>query len=124
VDTKRIDRLIADLDSERFEVREQATRELEALGDRAAPALQKALAGGPSPEARRRLTALLDRLDEPVPPAETIREVRVVEALEWIGNAETRRLLDRLAAGPPETRLAREARAAAARLARPAAGAP
>src|SRR5262249_22811923 len=63
VDTKRIERLIADLDDEQFQVREQATRNLEALAERAAPALRKALAGSPSAEARRRLEALLDRLD-------------------------------------------------------------
>src|SRR5262249_34454070 len=71
VDTRRIERLIADLDDERFAVREQATRELEALAERAAPAMRKALAGKPSLEARRRLVALLDRLDGASPSAET-----------------------------------------------------
>src|SRR5262249_47217516 len=45
VDTGRIEQLIADLDDGRFPVREQATKELEALAERAAPALRKALAG-------------------------------------------------------------------------------
>lgn len=44
---------------------------------------------------------ILDRLDGASPTAYTIREVRVVEALEWIGNAEARRLRDKLAAGLP-----------------------
>src|SRR5262249_42304644 len=123
VDTKRIERLIANLDDGRFQVRERATRELEALAERAAPALHKALAGKPSREARRRLEALLDRLDGASPSAETVRQIRVVEALEFIGNPEARRLLDQLAAGPPETRLTQEAKAAAGRLAKRASGA-
>jgi RNA polymerase sigma factor (sigma-70 family) len=121
VDNKRIERLLADLDDGQFQVREQATRELEALAERAAPALRMALAGSPSPEARRRLVALLDRLDGASPSAETVRQIRAVEALESLGNAEARRLLDQLAAGPAEARLTQEARAAAGRLARPAA---
>jgi RNA polymerase sigma factor (sigma-70 family) len=124
VDTRRIARLIADLDAEQYPAREQATRELEALAERAAPALRKALAGDPSPEARRRLEALLDRLDGARPSAETVREVRAVEALELIGTPEARRLLDQLAAGPAEAPLTQEAKAAAGRLARRAAAAP
>src|SRR5262249_55666104 len=40
VDTRRIERLIADLDDGRFQVRQQATRELEGMAERAAPALR------------------------------------------------------------------------------------
>jgi hypothetical protein len=119
VDTKRIERLIADLGNGQFQIREKAAKELDALTDRAVPTLRKALAGNPSLEAKRRLEALLDRLEGVGPSAETIREVRVVEALECIGNAEARRLLDKLAAGPPETRLTQEAKAAAGRLGKP-----
>jgi hypothetical protein len=117
-DARRIERLIADLDNEQFAVREQATRELEALAERAAPALRKAQAGKPSLEARRRLGALLDRLDGGNLAAETVRQIRTVEVLEAIANPEARRLLDQLAAGPPEMRLTQEAKAAAGRLAK------
>jgi RNA polymerase sigma factor (sigma-70 family) len=118
VDPRRIERLIADLDHEQFKVRARATTELQALREDALPALRKARAGNPSLEARRRLDALLDWLDGKGPSAETARQIRAVEALESIGNPEARRLLDQLAAGPAETRLALEARAATARLAR------
>jgi RNA polymerase sigma factor (sigma-70 family) len=110
--------LIARLDDARFQAREQATRELAALGDLAAPALRKALAAGPGPETRRRLAALLNRLDGARPSPETARQIRAVEALEAIPNPAARRLLDRLAAGPAGTRLEQEAKASVARLAR------
>jgi len=116
VDTKRIERLIADLDNNRFAAREQATKELGALRDLAAPALLKALAGNPSPEARRGLEALLAPLDGTSLSPETVRQIRAVQALELIGNPEARRLLEKLAAELPETRLTQEAKAATARL--------
>jgi hypothetical protein len=117
VDAQRVERLIADLGDRRFRVRAQATRELEALADRAAPALREALAGRPTPEARRRLEALLRRLERASFCPETVRQVRAVEALESIGNPAARRLLGQLAAGSPANRLTQEARASLARLA-------
>ncbi len=124
VDTKRIERLLADLDSDQFAVREQATKALEALAEHAAPALRTALTGKPSLESRRRLEALLHRLESASLSSETVRQIRAVEALESIGNPEARRLLDKLAAGPAETRLTQEARASAERLAKRASVAP
>jgi RNA polymerase sigma factor (sigma-70 family) len=117
-DAKRIERLLVDLDSERFQVREKASKELEALAEFAAPALRKTLAGKPSLEVRRRLKALVHRLEGASLSAETVRHIRAVEALEAIGNPQARRLLDRLAAGPAEMRLTQEAKAAAGRLAK------
>jgi WD40 repeat protein len=114
-DPKRVAKLLADLEDERFEVREQASRELEALGGPAEPALRQALAGRPSAEARRRLTALLEKLAG-APTPEEVRAIRVVEALERVGTAAARRLLTDLAGGVPEARLTREAKAALQRL--------
>jgi RNA polymerase sigma factor (sigma-70 family) len=115
-DPKSTERLIAAMDDKAFEVREQATKELRAMGDRAAPVLRKALAGSPSAEARQRLSALLRQLDGVPASAETVREVRAVEALEAIGTAEARRLLNQLAAGPPGLRLTEEAKASVEHL--------
>jgi WD40 repeat protein len=47
-DPQRLRRLLADLDSEQFAVREKARRELAALGELAEPALRQALADKPS----------------------------------------------------------------------------
>jgi hypothetical protein len=123
-DAGRIEQLLAGLDDELFQVREEASKELESLSEFTTPALRKALAGKPSAEARRRLEALLDRLDGARPSAEVVRQIRAVEALESIGNREARCLLDKLAAGPTETRLTQEAKAAACRLAKRAGVAP
>jgi RNA polymerase sigma factor (sigma-70 family) len=118
VDAKPIERLIAALDDGDFRVRDQAAKDLEAMGDRAAPSLRKAIAITPSAEARQRLGRLLARVGGGSPPAETVRGVRAVEALEAIGSPEARRLLDKLAAGPSGMRLTEEAEASAGRLAR------
>jgi hypothetical protein len=117
-DAKRIERLIGDLDDAGFQVREQAAKELEALGEYAVAFLQKALAGNTTLEASRRLEALLDRLSGARLSPETLRHLRAVEALESIGNPEALRLLEKLAAGPPEMRLTQEALASARRLAK------
>jgi hypothetical protein len=55
----RIERLVRDLDHDRFAVREAATAELKRLGPAAAPALKRLLAGPASAEARRRAATLL-----------------------------------------------------------------
>jgi hypothetical protein len=118
VDTKRLERLLADLDSDKFAVRERASGELKALAEHAVPALRMALAGKPSLESRRRLEALLHQLESASLSPETVRQIRAVEALEAIGNAEARRLLGQLAAGPPAARLTQEAQASLGRLAK------
>ena len=116
----QIARLVADLDDDAFAVRQRATDELRRLGEFAAPSLRQALAGRPSLEVRRRVEMLLEEIDRqpgapaaPSPPA-----VRALEVLELIGNPEARQVLETLAGLAPETRLAREARAGAERLAR------
>src|SRR5262249_47089835 len=110
-DAKRVAKLLVELDDERFEVREQASKELGGLGCLAEPALRKALDGRPSAEARRRLTALLEKVTAATPTPEEVRAIRVVEALEQAGTATARRLMTDLAGGTPEARLTREAKA-------------
>jgi RNA polymerase sigma factor (sigma-70 family) len=109
---QRIADLLADLDSKDFKTREQATRELEKLGDVAAPAVQMALDGKVSLEIRRRLDLLLQKLEGASLPPEALRQVRAVEALDNLRSSEAKALLERLAAdGAPEARLTREAKA-------------
>jgi WD40 repeat protein len=110
----RLPRWLADLDSDDFEARERATRELRRLGELAEPALRQALADDPPLEARRRLQTLLAdlRTGGGITDPTYLRVQRSLEALELSGSAEARRLIDALAAGPADSWLAGEAKAA------------
>jgi WD40 repeat protein len=110
-DPERLRRLIADLDSEQFAVRKSASEELRRLDLLAEPALRKALDGKPSLESRRRIEELLAVYQGPAVRAETRRAVRAAAVLEHMDSEGSRRLLAKLAAGAPEARLTREARA-------------
>jgi RNA polymerase sigma factor (sigma-70 family) len=116
VEERRLARLVADLDSEQFAVREQARAELERLGESARAALRRALDGKPSAEVRRRAEALLEKLDGPTLPPERLRALRALEALEQLATPDARRLVEELARGAPEAWLTREARATLGRL--------
>jgi WD40 repeat protein len=117
-DGRRVARLIADLGSEEFAVRQKAQEGLEGLGERAAAACRKALAGRPSPEARRRLEALLKKQAAAAraPSGERVRLVRALEALELAGTGEARGLLAALAKGADGAWLTQEAKSTLARL--------
>jgi outer membrane protein assembly factor BamB len=117
-DEKQVAKLIADLDSDDFDVREKATKELGRLGDQVARACRKALADRPSPEMRRRLQELLDKQDSEVhqPSAERVRLSRALEALELVGTDDARAQLAALAKGVPGAWLTEEAKAGRERL--------
>jgi WD40 repeat protein len=116
-DARRLRRLIDELSSKRFAVRDAARRGLEEIGDVAAGALRRALAEKPSLEARRRIEDLLQKLRGPVTKPEALRALRAVAVLEDIASPESRQILRTLAGGDPEARLTREARASLERLA-------
>jgi RNA polymerase sigma factor (sigma-70 family) len=108
---RRLRRLLADLDSDHFAVRQKAQQELEDLGDLAEPAMREALAGKPTLELRRSVEKLLEGLRGPSRRPEVLRGVRAVAVLEGIGTPAARRLLEDLAAGAPGSRLTQEAKA-------------
>ncbi|MCI0464171.1 MAG: WD40 repeat domain-containing protein [Gemmataceae bacterium] len=115
---RRVEQLIANLDSERYAVRQRATVELGRMGALARPALEKALAASPSLEMRRRIEGLLAALRPTRTDPSHLRAVRGVEVLEHIGTPEARRLLEELAGGEPQALLTMEARATLGRLGR------
>jgi hypothetical protein len=118
-DPKQIEKWIAALDDEDFDVRKKAAQELSKLGEQAGPALKKAREGKPSPEVGRQIDELLGKLKPGQEPAgEDLRIVRGVELLEQMGTPEARQILEGLAKGPPDARLTREAKAAMDRLAK------
>jgi RNA polymerase sigma factor (sigma-70 family) len=115
IDRQRLNRLLADLDSNGFAVRAKASADLEQLGELAVPALKKKLAENPSLEVRQRIRAILKNAG-PVSSPVLLRQVRAVEVLEKMGTPPARQLLQRLAVGAPVARLTKEAAAALGRL--------
>jgi hypothetical protein len=115
VDVKRVEKLLADLDAEQFEVREAASRGLSRMRYRVEPTLRRALEGRPSLELGRRLRAIL--AEPKRPSADDLRMLRAIAVLERIGTPEARRILEKLSGGAA-VRETREARAALQRLKR------
>ncbi len=87
-DQKWLARLLADLDSDAYQTREAASRELVRLGERAEAALRRAWMNRPSLEMRRRIEDVLNKLEPSPPPPETLRMLRAIEVLEHIGTAQ------------------------------------
>jgi hypothetical protein len=112
----RLRKLINDLDSEQFAVRESATRELQRLDALAEPLLRKALDDNPSSEARRRIERLLAQLEGLGTTGEPLRICRAIEVLEHISTEDAHRLLADLAGGAAGAWQTREAKAALDRL--------
>jgi hypothetical protein len=112
-----VQKRIADLDNDRFTIREAALRELESIGGSARSLLRQALQGQLSQEARRRIEQLLEKLHRSIPSAQ-VRELRAIEVLEATETTDTRQILQKLAQGAPEARLTQEAKAALERLAK------
>jgi WD40 repeat protein len=118
-------RLIADLDDDRYEVREKATRELdrelERLGPEARYPLRLAQDKSPSTEVRRRCEQVLARLKRPgdEPAGDDPRWIGLsLTILEQIGTPEARQALEELARGPARSEVAQGARAAVEGLAK------
>jgi WD40 repeat protein len=110
-DPKQVAALLGNLDSKEFAQREQAARALEELGEAAEKALRDALAANPNLDLRQRILRLLEIRDQAV-----LRTVRAIEAVEHIGTAEARQVLELLSQDAPNPRVAEAARAALMRL--------
>jgi hypothetical protein len=112
---RKVRPLIRDLDSERFETREKASKALLLIGKPAEAALRQTLTAETSPEVRRRIEDLLARLADG-PHGWSGARVRVaVLALERLDVPEARKALNELARGPEGNLVVREARQAVAR---------
>jgi hypothetical protein len=114
-DKARLAKLIADLDSDKFDEREAATRALADLAELAAPAMEEACKSTASPEQRNRLERLLAALKDGMSPAQ-IMQARAVQALELAGTTDARKVLKEWAGGVTAARLTQDAQGALARL--------
>lgn len=115
-DPERLQALLAQLDSDRFEERQQARKKLEAMEELTAATLRKAVATQESAEVRKQVEELLRKLEGPISSGAVLRGLRGVEILERIGTLEAKKLFETPARGAPEARLTRESKAAAARI--------
>jgi WD40 repeat protein len=107
---------LADLDDDRFAVRQHAQAELARLGPSADPALRQALAREPSVEVQRRIDRLLGaRRSAPLSP-DAQRALEGIELLVEVGTPEARQALDELAQTSLAVPFGSEVRAALERL--------
>jgi hypothetical protein len=101
----RLEKLVAVLDDDDFEVRERATRELSEAGRVIAAALRRKLDAGDLPlEARLRVERILQAIDNDRKdaPAAIVSWLRATEALERLGTPEARAALEKQADGVGE----------------------
>jgi WD40 repeat protein len=115
-DPAQIARLIARLDHDDFEKREEASKALADLGPQAEKALRKAVQDPPSAEAGRRMKALLKKIEDGSASGGRLRDLRALEVVEAIGTPEARKLLQELAKGAASAALTQEAKATLNRL--------
>jgi WD40 repeat protein len=121
-DEKQVRQLIADLESEDFDVREKAHKELGKLGELARPSLRAAIKGAPSAELRRSVEELLSTQGPEGTSSERLLVQRAVEVLELLGSPEAISALKSIAGGAPEALPTVQAKAALERLAKSAGG--
>jgi WD40 repeat protein len=120
-DAAQIERWIADLDSDKFVVRQRAAKELEKVGEQVTQVtslIQKALKREITLETRRRMEQILNALADN-PAVEIMRTIRAIMILERIGSPEARRVLEGLAHGAPGACETEEAKASLERLKQP-----
>jgi WD40 repeat protein len=109
-------KLLKDLDSPRFSVRDRASLDLIALGRFIEPVLRAELRNKPTLEMRRRIVEILKIISAEERSPDELRALRGLELLEMIGTADAKKLLQELAAGAPLCDLTREAKAVLQRL--------
>jgi hypothetical protein len=113
VPAARLQKLVADLDGDKYATREAATAALKKLGDAADGQLQALLRGKLSAEQYRRITDVLASREMTESDPDRLRDLRTVEVLERVGSAEADAVLAELAKGAAGARLTREAAGAA-----------
>src|SRR5262249_4563007 len=94
VSPEQVRRWITDLDGPQFTVRQRAMSELKKAGEQADVELQKVLEGKMTLEVRQRVERLLTVSPLLIRSPETLRRVRAIQALERIGTADARQVLE------------------------------
>src|SRR5262249_19648099 len=97
-DRKQVERLLADLDSDTFQTRKDAFEGLQKLADLAESSLRERLDRPSTLEVRRQVERLLEAVRLGQTP-EQLFSARAIQALEWMGTAESAEYLKELAGG-------------------------
>ena len=84
---------IAELNSDKFDVRDKAFKALQSLSHTATPALRQALENNPPLEVRRRVESLLAGMPNLAKSPLILRQVRAIDVLEHLASKEATRLL-------------------------------
>jgi hypothetical protein len=116
VDLKQIEKLLAELDSEKFAIRERATKELLAAGELAIVPIQRWLEKQPSGEATRRARIILGKLAEPVLTTDRRCVLEAIALLEQLRTAPARALLEEIEREALVPQICAEARQALRRV--------
>jgi WD40 repeat protein len=119
VDVARVNKLVADLDSDDYDSREAATKELEKQGRWLEGRLKEALEKPPSLEYKRRIEQLLEKLQDKAALTlrqEQLRLRRAMMVLEYIGDDASIDLLGRLSKQAPEEMFRQEAQTTLRRM--------
>lgn len=115
LDLEKVRDLIGKLDAPRFVDRQNAHRALKPLAPLCEEEFRRAFERSSSPEQRKHLTDLLRAVDDDGAKQIRIRDIRLIQVLEMINTAESRKMLVSLAAGEPNAHLTRQSKAALSR---------
>ncbi len=118
IDPKHVEGLIGRLDDGQFKIRQAATAELQKIGERALPVIDKALTGKPALETQLRLEETRKRVTGLLLLGERLQTIRAIEVLERIGSPEARQVLQALADRAPESLITTQSKGVLARLPR------
>jgi WD40 repeat protein len=114
-DKAKVDQWIEDLGSDKYAVRQAATKALLKIGREIEPALQKVLVFNEGLEKHRRLEQILKTLPDILRP-ESVRTVRAIMILERIGSPDAQAVLTTLAGGATGARETEVAKSSLERL--------
>ncbi len=114
VDQKAIAKHIGELGSEIFEARKRAFAALQDIGDQAVPALEERLKQPKSLEESMAIEKLLQAAETCT--SEQLQMLRAIQALEYIGTAGAKSVLQKMASGAAGSRITADAKASLERL--------
>jgi WD40 repeat protein len=95
-DITKIEKLVAELDADKFTARDKASKELLAAGEMAIVPLRRLLERRPSTEALARANLLLKKLGEPALTPDRMRVLEAIELLEQLRTDQAIKLLEEI----------------------------